>query len=282
MPPAQEFAHPVTHLPRRPWRLTVFVLLALALVWLRPMDQLAERYTDQGWKRALTTFAAARLLNGALSLAREVEITGTVLGVGGSFHPGAVLAPVDELVEQFSSLMLGATLSFALQRLVQQIFSAWPLCLALSVLLLAWLAWAWRRPAAAPRLLAGAALGLLCLRLLVPLIALGNQAIYQGFLAPEYEQAQARISAVKTPELPPPTQGEGWTDRARAWLGQAPELARQLGDIKAQAEGLVEHLVRLAAVFLLQTLVLPLLFLWAAWRGVRLLMPLGRNSPGKG
>jgi len=39
-----------------------------------------------------------------------------------------------------------------------------------------------------------------------------------------------------------------------------------LDALKAKAEALVEHIVRLITVFLVQTLVLPLLFIWLLQR----------------
>lgn len=233
--------------------------LALALVWLKPLDALAERHIEAGFQRALATFAAARALNAILSVVQSASVTVGV-GVGGSAHPGAILEPIDDLVEQFSALMLAATISFAAQRLLLEIFAAWPLSILVSGALLAWFILQLQRrylPAWLPKL----ALGLLILRLAVPLLALGSEATYQLLLAREYEVSQAEI---KSADLPDTTseQGEAIGNKVRRWWSESTDVAKKVDALKSKADGLVAHLVRLAAVFIVQTIVLPLLFVW--------------------
>ncbi|MDD2894124.1 MAG: hypothetical protein PHF20_09385, partial [Halothiobacillaceae bacterium] len=102
---------------QRKWLLLAILALAVALVWLRPLDVMAQSYVDSGLKRALVTFASARALNAVLSLAQSTSVSIQV-GAGVSAHPAAVLDPLDDLVEQFSTIMLVATLSFAAQHLL--------------------------------------------------------------------------------------------------------------------------------------------------------------------
>src|SRR5690349_10953801 len=109
------------------WLLMPVVALVLAATWLRPIDSIAERHVDAGLQSALITFAAARGLNGVLSLAQGIQV-----GAGASFHPGAILEPLDDLVEQFSGIMLAASLSFAVQRILLEGFSSWPVSAALT------------------------------------------------------------------------------------------------------------------------------------------------------
>ena len=242
--------------------------LVLALVWLRPLDTAAEAYTESGLKRALATFAAARAMNAALSLLQS----GTVsfqLGAGASLQPGAVLEPLDDLVEQFSALMLAATLSFATQRLLIEIFAAAPVSAVLSVLFVAWAGLAfWGR--APPGWLPRMALGLLLLRLAVPVAGLASEGAYRLVLAGKYESSQARIERAELPALNAQA-GESLADAIRRWWAQSGEIAKKVEALKASVDGWVEHLVRLAAVFLVQTLVLPLLFLWIMLRFYRAL-----------
>jgi len=238
------------------------MLLAMlaGLVWLRPLDAPAVQYTESGLKRALATFAAARAMNAALSVLQS----GTVnlqLGAGASVQLGAVLDPLDDLVEQFSALMLAATISFATQRLLIELSGAWPVSALLSALLLAWAAFRWQgriAPGWLPRL----ALGLLCLRLAVPLAALGSEATYRMLLAREYDASQMEIGSAKVPGVEIQSEA-GVIDKLKAWWSQSTEFDKKIAALKAAANGWVEHMVRLSAVFLVQTVVLPLLFLWA-------------------
>ena len=116
----------------------IFALL-VALTWAKPIDDAAEKYVETGFQRALVTFAAARTLNAVISVVQGMSFSVSV-GAGASIQPGAALDPLDDLVEQFSALMLAATLSFATQRLLISIFSAWPYC-AFATAVLTLLVW---------------------------------------------------------------------------------------------------------------------------------------------
>jgi hypothetical protein len=252
--------------PVRRTLLVCVLAAALAVLWLRPLDRLAQDYTEAGFGRALATFAAARALNAVISVAQSASVS-VLVGAGASVQPGAVLDPIDDLIEQFSTLMLGATLSFGAQRLLIAISGAWPLALAASALLLGWGLYGWRGRAA-PRWLRQSAVGLLLLSLAVPLAALASEATYRLFLAGEYEAAQAQIGSAGAPAAAAaavPTD-EGVLDRIKRLWSQSADVGRQIDDLRARAAALVEYLIRLAAVFLVQTVVLPLLTFWLLLR----------------
>ena len=234
--------------------------LVLALVWLRPLDGLAEQTTEDGLKRALATFAAARAMNAAISVLQSATVS-VQLGAGGSIQVGAVLDPVDDLVEQFSALMLGSTLSFALQRLLIEVFAAWPVAAVLTLLFLAWGALglsSHRVPGWLPRI----ALGLLCLRMAVPAAGLGSELSYRLLFADRYRDSQAQIESAQIPAANVPAEA-GLAERIKAWWAQGADWAKKIEALKEVAGKWVDHMVRLAALFILQTVVLPLLFLWA-------------------
>jgi hypothetical protein len=239
------------------------LILVIVLVWFRPIDMVAEQYTESGLKRALATFAAARTLNAVISVIRETSLS-VEMGVGASVNPGAALDPLDDLVEQFSEIMLLSTLSFATQRLLIEATKALPVCVLLTTLLLAWLIYFWRRrtpPCWLPKI----AIALLCLRLVVPTMALGSELVYIVFLSGEYETSQTQISNV---QLPDGADGgeEGIMAKARRWWSTGIDLVKNLGSLTIWAENLVVHIVRLAAVFIVQTVVFPLVFLWGMLR----------------
>ena len=70
---------------RKMWGVLILALL-LALVWFRPLDTVAEQYTESGLKRAFATFAAARAMNATISVLQSIQI-----GAGASIQLGAVL-----------------------------------------------------------------------------------------------------------------------------------------------------------------------------------------------
>lgn len=254
--------------------LTALALLAILMAtWLLRVDAAALAQVDAGWQRALTTFAAARALNAVISVAQGTELAVQPAGVGVTLAPGQVLDPVNDLIEQFSTLMLMAAAAFGAQRVLIGIGAWWPMSLALTVLALAWAAWRWRGPA--PRWLTQLLVGLLLLRFLVPTVALGSEAVFRLFLQPDYQagqqilaQSSTRIGELSAPVTAPPGD-ESVADRVKRWWAQGTDIGGQLEALKAVANHAVEHVVRLIVVFTLQTLVLPLLLGWVLWRLAR-------------
>jgi hypothetical protein len=247
------------------------VALILLLAWVPRFDQAALAQVDAGWKRALATFAAARALNAVISVAQGTEVAVQPAGVGLTLTPGQVLDPVNDLVEQFSTLMLFAAAAFGGQRVLIGIGGWWPVSLALSASVLVWAVLRWRGRKV-PRLLSQALVVLLVVRFLVPGVALGSEAVFQLFLQAEYQAGQSALEQsseqVERMSMPPPAD-ESVGERMRRWWAQNADVSARFDALKAEATRAVEQVVRLIVVFTLQTLVLPLLLGWCLWRLAR-------------
>jgi hypothetical protein len=242
--------------------LVALIAALLALIWVKPVDGLATRNIESGLQRSLTTFAAARGLNALLSAVQSASVNVGVGLAGGAIHPGAVLEPIDDLVEQFSALMLAAAVSFAAQRLLIELFGTWPVDALLTVLLLGCAVFA-ARATATPRWLLRVTVVLLCTRLAVPLLAVGSEMTYRAVLADGYETSQKEIAAADPPELTAQAGDDSRLAAIKRWWSESTDVAKKIETLKARADGLVEHIVKLTAVFVVQTVVFPLLFLLA-------------------
>ena len=257
--------------------LLLALLVVLAGAWLRPLDDSATKHVDAGLKRALASFATARALNAVISVAQGTEVAVQPAGVGVTFTPGQVLDPINDLVEQFSTLMLAASVSFGVQRALIVAGAWWGVSLLLTVVALAWVGvhWKGRLP---PHWLTRVLVGLLLLRFAVPVVALADEASFRLFLAEDYAAGQTlielstdqftRLGAQADPTRP----DESVADRLKRWWSQTTDVAKRFDDMKQVAARTVEHIVKLIVVFLLQTLVLPLLLMGLLWRWSRLLL----------
>ncbi|HEX6363923.1 MAG TPA: hypothetical protein VFZ93_13265, partial [Albitalea sp.] len=172
---------PTTASPRSPspraWWVPLIAVLVVALAWLRPMDRLAEEHLKAGVQRALTTYAVARTLNGVISVAQETGVSVQPAGVGMTFAPGQLLDPLNDLVEQFSGVMLAASVSFGIQLILLHLggSAAVSALLTVGVAAFALLAWTGRPvPRWASRLL----LALVLVRFAVPLAATASELSY--------------------------------------------------------------------------------------------------------
>jgi len=257
----------------------LLVLALIGLSWSGLVENSAEQQHQKMLTRALVTFGVARSLNGAISVIQETEIALQPAGVGVALEPGQVLDPVNDLIERFSWVMLASAASSGVQRLLLEI-SLWPwMTLVLAVTALAWL-WANAVPATRSKRLLARRLLLIAVfvRFAVPGVMLANDLSYRLFLEPVYNEASAELTRTRDDltQLQAETDREladqGWWDRTAGTL----RVRERLESYQALFSSLAEHVIDLVAVFVLQTILLPLLFLWAL---VRLWTSLWRPSP---
>ena len=270
------------HIARR--ALVAFTMAAvIACAWLAPLDAPAMRQADAGLKRALVSFATARLLNGVISVAQGTEASVQPFGVGVTFAPGQILDPVNDLVEQFSHLMLAASVAFGVQKALISIGSYWPVSLALSAAALGWW-WLHLRRARVPHWLSRLLVILLMLRFAVPVVTLGSDLLWQKFLAADYTASQQLMDSAtgQAGQLNPTTatasDNRGLIDSMKDWLATNGDVGRHFENLKRAGEQATEHIIRLIVIFVLQTVVIPLLLLWALYAFVRQLFE--RPVPG--
>lgn len=257
-------------------------LLAAALVVAVTgvADRASQAHADALFRRALITFGTARGLDAVISAAQGTEIALSPAGMGVTLSAGELLDPLNDLVEQFATIMLLAATSLGIQSVALRISSWWGLTLVLAAASAAWLWIAWRGEpfAGAGRMARRLLVVALALRFVLPAVTLTSRWAFDSFLAPQQEEAlevleQTReevgaLAEVGEPEEPSPD-GRSWTERLRAWWqDRAPGagIQERLLAFRDQVSAAVETIVRLIVVFVLQTIVLPLLLLWAAGR----------------
>lgn len=243
-------------------RIAAVVILAVLVVlaWTAPLDARAKEHAEAGLKRALATFATARVANAFISVVQEASISAGPVFVGATVKPGEVLDPVNDLIEQLATLMLIASVSLGMQLLLMHVGGHFAVNAAVSVVLLAWAAMlltSRRNPAWFTRVV----VVLLFVRFAAPLAALGSEGVYQLTLDPVYQQSQKALDA-SSRQVAAPTS----IDEARGWVLDTREKLRA---VRERLEGAVRHVVELMAIFVVQTLVLPLAFLWLAYRFFR-------------
>jgi len=261
--------------------LSLACLLLVFSAYTGLVDAVGREYTDKGFKRALVTFAIARSLNGVISVAQGTEVALQPAGIGINFTPGQILDPINDLIERFSWIMLASSTSLGMQKLLLTIFSSASFNLLISVTLALWVVtlW-WPRLSASPiqPLIYRAAVLLLVVRFAIPLIAVGSELLFHTFLDEQYQSSTHSIEAT-TSEIGQINQRS--SDRAPAG-GEISlmERAQRLYDNTAASldvEGYIErykkaaadaseHAINLIVIFLLQTVLVPLLFLWTLVR----------------
>ncbi len=256
-------------------------------------EVLAEDYVGQAFKRALITFALVRGINAVVSVVQGTEVAIEPAGVGVTLTPGEALDPLNDLVERFSWIMLLATTSLGTQKVLVAASGSWILQAALGVaalvaLLLLWRAEMFRSTGWRTFALRFVVL-VLFVRFAMPVIALLNHATYEALLADRFDASYAALQQTKTDveqvhANPPPSTDAGVSvlDRFGRWIDRT---SQQL-DVEARLElyqsklgQATEQVVDLIVVFVLTTVVFPLIFLFL---GLRLLRIVGQVRWWKG
>lgn len=269
--------------PDRLWRYfgVALLLIGIAFSSVTSVDRFAETEYQALFQRALVTFALARTLNGVISAVQGTELALQPAGVGVTLTPGEILDPVNDLVERFSWIMLGATISLGVQQVVLEIGQWWGTRVLVGALGLGWLLLRFRRRSGGPGLpeimAFRAFFVVLLIRFAAPAVMLANDALYRLFLEDQYvESAEVvetagrqieEVGTAKTDDGLPEATGEapGILESLNRTLESARDsldLKRRLDLIADRAADVTEHLIRLSVVFILQTGLLPILFLW--------------------
>ncbi len=263
--------------PINKWLLSLLLLLVAMLSVTPFMDQRAAEDYEQLFQRAFVTFALARTINGVISVVQGTEVALQPAGVGVTLTPGEILDPVNDLVERFSWIMMGATISLGVQNVLLDV-SAWWVIQGLVTALAAWLLirlWYPGQGSQLNRILFRRVFPLLLfIRFAVPVMLIGNDLLYQEFLEQRFEQSTEIITEagkefeqIEAEANKESTQDDddGMLDSlTRAWSStiNSVDLSGRLQRMQAQAAVVIEHLIQLSVVFILQTALLPVVFLW--------------------
>ena len=249
---------------------TILALGAIATALTGWADTVAEDYAERALKRALVTFAAARTLNGVISVVQSTEV-----GVGVTVAIGEVLDPINDLVERFSAVMLVAASSLGLQNVLLNItasagVTALLVIGAVSAIVMLWWPGKFRNKAmtVSSRIL----IVVIAIRFLVPLLIMATNLVTDVFLTAEQVEATAALEGTSSTmrelneELEASTDEEqSLIDRLGSMIDESLEsidIAAKIDALKENATMAAEHIVQLIVLFVLQTIILPLAILW--------------------
>jgi hypothetical protein len=266
-----------TNTSTRKWFLTLGLLLAAVLSVTPFIDQRAAADYEQLFQRAFITFALARTINGVISVVQGTEVALQPAGVGVTLTPGEILDPVNDLIERFSWIMMGATVSLGIQNVLLDV-SAWWFIQVLVAALAAWLVIRLWYPGQGPQmfsmLLKRVFLLLLFIRFAVPVMLIANDLLYQQFLEQRYQQSTEIITragnelekmsveaSVNQDDVADVSMFDSITN---AWSStvNSIDLSGKLERMQERAAEVIENMIELSVVFILQTGLLPIAFLW--------------------
>jgi hypothetical protein len=276
---------------------TALVLLAIAGAMTGHLDRASEAQAEDALRNALVTFAVARTLNAVISAAQGTELALEPGGVGVVLSVGEVLDPINDLIERFSAVMLVAASSLGLQALLLNITSWWGISIFLIAAGGAFLVTIWA-PRSVAATYAGPALRvllfLLFIRFAVPVLIVGTTIISDAFLMPEQQAATAALESTtseieelnESPQAAS-TEDQSLIDRIGEMIDDSIESMQihdRMTKLRESASQASEHIVSLIAIFVLQTIILPIAFLWLFIEGLKAIAARSKHlvAPARG
>jgi hypothetical protein len=200
-------------------------------------------------------------------------------GVGINFAPGQLLDPINDLVEQFATWMLLASIAFGVQKVMISIGSYWLISAVLTLGTIFWL-WLRMREQRCPTWLSKALVMLVLIRFAVPVVTVGSDWLFQRFMSADYANSQKTINTASTDfgklqasDSNIVDRDAGLLDRLKGWMDKKMQVSVRFENLKRAAEQSTEDIIKLIVIFFLQTLLIPLLLLWGFFHFVKGLFP---------
>ncbi len=263
---------------------TVIAVVAVGLALTGFADETSDTYADEAFKRALVTFAVARSLNGVISVAQGTEVAVEPGGVGVNLTVGQILDPINDLIEQFSSVMLVATSSLGLQNILLSMAGWWGISVVLAAAALFLIIASWW-PGGVKQATAALAMKIFLvtvfLRFALPALIIATHIVFAAFLEEEHDAATAVLEATSSEieELNTEATASSAGGEDQSWMTRLGDMidssidqldvSGRIDRLKASASSASEQIVRLIVIFVLQTVILPLVFLWLLVEGLK-------------
>ena len=264
---------------RRKSLLTFALILFAAFALLAPLSQNAEAVHDEAFGRSVSAFAIAKGLNAVISLIQGTELNAAPAGIGVTITVGEILDPMNDLIERFSWIMLAASVSLGVQKILLAIGELFWIKAALTVLITAVAAALWLRPMQR-RLPLTILLRMTVVLLLLRFGAAGfvyvEHLTYTTLMEPQYAASVAVLDTTRdeldviarqSKQQAAAKKEEGFIDSLSGSYDRMKsffDIDARLNAMKSGLEQAQKEVVNLITIFVALNLLLPLLFLWLA------------------
>ncbi|RXJ87493.1 hypothetical protein [Arcobacter sp. CECT 8985] len=251
--------------------LVIFTLIALSLALNLSIDENAKKLVDESFKQAVVVFGSAKALNAVISLAQGTQLDLPLVIVS----IGEVLDPINDLVEQFSLVMLASLTSLGIQKILLNFVTTDIYNYTLTFFIIIFNIWLFKRfkkDEKIRHIFFKITIVLLFLRFAIPFISYINNISYNYFVKPQYniEILNKDIEKVKD-EVSKVNQNTIKEKNDSSILEKIKEkfdvsyYENKVNEYKNAVDSSSEYIVDLIIVFIFQTIFLPILFLFSLY-----------------
>lgn len=244
--------------------LSIFIIFASSSV---VVNESAKDVIDKSFNQALIVFGSAKALNAVISLAQGTEINLSFVVVA----VGEVLDPINDLVEQFSLIMLASLVSLGIQKILLNFVSNdfFNLTFIISILVFnIFLFLKFKNIESIKNMALKLTLILLFLRFSIPFVAYLNQYSYDYFIKPQYNIEQLNETILNTKDEISKINLESVEEKESGFFEKFRQkfdmtfYEKKVDEYKDAVDSSSDNIVDLIIVFIFQTILLPLFYLF--------------------
>ncbi len=253
--------------------LSLFIIASIGISFVPFIDEISYENNDKFLKRATITFAVAKGMNGVISFLQGTEIGGSVVFANATFAVGELLDPLNDMVERFSWVMLASSVALAIEKILIQLGAAESLkyiFLGVGVFLLLSL---WFRSLSLFQSVSLKIFLILALtRFIMPVTEFANTQIYSHITQSGYESSNSSLQETDM-ELRQVKEDIKKVQNMDDGGGISSFFKNPIKRIKSSIDAMLDKLERsyedmktLMAIFIFQSILIPLLSLWLGYK----------------
>ena len=263
--------------------LVIFTLLALCLALSFTIDDNAKKLVDESFKQSVIVFGSAKALNAVISLAQGTQINLPFVTVA----VGEILDPINDLVEQFSLVMLASMVSLGIQKILLNFVTTdiYNYLLFASIIIFNfWLFKRFTNDEKIRNLFFKITFILLFLRFAIPMMAYVNEVSYNYFVKPQYNIEELNQDILKVKDDVSKINQETITQKQdSSFFNKVLEkfdssyYEKKVNEYKDAVDNSSQYIIDLIIVFIFQTIFLPIIFLFLLYSFVKSIFNIRRN-----
>jgi len=270
------------------WNKILIVLLSIVIVLIAfsySLDMKGKELVENSFTQSVIVFGSAKGLNAVISLAQGTEVDLPFLTVA----VGEVLDPVNDLVEQFSLVMLASMVSLGIQKIMMNFVTTDSynyILFFFIVVVNVWLFIRFNKDEQSRILFFKITVILVFLRFAVPFLGIANEYAYESFVKQEYNIKVLNENIISVKEnVNQVMQNTLEKKDDNTIVGKISTFTEKfdskyydtkIEEYKKAVDNSSEYIIGLIIAFIFQTILLPLLFLFLLYHFVRAIFNLGK------
>jgi len=262
--------------------IVVFSAITIVVAFTYILDIKGKELVDDSFSQAVIVFGSAKALNAVISLAQGTELNLPFF----TLAIGEVLDPINDLIEQFSLVMLASMTSLGIQKILMNFVTSgfYNIVLACCVFILnIWLFFRFAKDEKSRVLFFKITVILIFLRFAVPSMSFVNDLAYNSIVKPEYniEKLNENINGVKE-EVSRVMNQTIKEKEDKSIFSKLTEkfdssyYTEKVDEYRKAVDNSSEYIVALIIAFVFQTIFLPLVFLFVLYHFIRGIFNIGR------